>query len=562
MPHPSPFSIPIPCTDVLSYLFPPSCPPSTDLVWIDAVDTSKSLSPAQLLQWVKRLGFGLQKLGLREDDVVMIYSSNHIFVPVAYLGIAGSGCIFTGCNPAYGADEMAYQIQNTGTKAILCAPELLDTALKAAAKEHFPKDRVYLFDDSDCAPIHGIKDWKNILGTEEEARTWTWTQLSADEAKQKTAVLNYSSGTTGLPKGVMITHQNIIANTVQSLHMRQLTSGDPSIPPTPQTSTGPERWLGFLPLYHAYGQLWTIVAAAATRTPTYMMRTFSFQPFLSHMARHRITHLQTAPPVVVLLAKRPETARHDLGSLRNVLCGAAPLSRELQNEVSEKLDVKVVQTWGMTEVTCSSLHVPGLVDDRSGSVGLPDPGTVIKLADDAGREVQGPGVRGEIFVKGPNVCRGYWRNESATRDAFDEEGFLKTGDVAVRDERGWFWIVDRKKELIKVKGFQVAPAELEAVLLEHDGLADAAVVGLQAEHGQELPRAYVVRKEDAKKNGLKESHVVEWIGGKVASHKRLDGGVAFIEEVPKSPSGKIQRKVLREWAKKDSNVGNQAKAKL
>lgn len=275
----------------------------------------------------------------------------------------------------------------------------------------------------------------------------------------------------------MVSHQNVIANATQSLYMRSLT--EPPWPTTlPEWRTADERWLAFLPLYHAYGQLWSIVAAGKTLTPTFFMRSFSFDGFLANIQRHRVTHVQTAPPVLVMLAKRPETAAYDLSSLRNILCGAAPLSKELQNEVSDRFGLKVVQTWGMTELTCSALHVPGLLDDRSGSVGYADPNCSIKLVDDDGREVVDAGERGEILVKGPNVCIGYWRNEKATRDTFDEEGYLRTGDVGVRDGRGWYWIVDRKKELIKVKGFQVPPAELEAVLLGHEAVADAAVCGV------------------------------------------------------------------------------------
>lgn len=296
--------------------------------------------------------------------------------------------------------------------------------------------------------------------------------MNARESQNTVAALNYSSGTTGLPKGVMISHQNIIANVEQSIFMRDLEQ------PYKPNSRPQERWLGFLPLYHAYGQLWSIVAAARTLSPCFFMRSFNYAKFLENIQKHRITHIQTAPPVLVMLAKRPETKDYDLSSLQNILCGAAPLSKELQNEVSAKCDLKVVQTWGMTEVTCSCLHVPGGRDDRSGSVGYIDPNATIKLVDDAGKEVDS-GERGEIHVKGPNICMGYWRNEEATKETFDEDGFLKTGDVAIKDENGWYWIVDRKKELIKVKGFQVAPAELEAVLLEHEHIADAAICALQ-----------------------------------------------------------------------------------
>ncbi|CAI6292229.1 unnamed protein product [Periconia digitata] len=543
MPTHSPFQIDIPQTDLLTYLFPPSRPISNEPIWIDADDTQNSLSPKQLLGWVKRLGLGLQELGLERQDVVMMFSTNHIFVPVAYFGISAAGCIYSGCNPAYGVEETVFQIQNTTCKAILVEPALLPSLLAAASKTKFPRNRIFLFADKQTGTIDGIEDWRTILPPASKAETWTWNTLSPQQSRTTVAALNYSSGTTGLPKGVMISHQNVIANVEQSIFMRDLEqSYNPDSRPQ-------ERWLGFLPLYHAYGQLWSIVAAARTLSPCYFMRSFNYVRFLENIQNHRITHIQTAPPVLVMLAKRPETSRYDLSSLRNILCGAAPLSKELQNEVSAKCDLKVVQTWGMTEVTCSSLHVPGGRDDRSGSVGYIDPNATMKLIDDEGREV-GVGERGEVHVKGPNVCMGYWRNEKATQETFDDEGFLKTGDIAIRDENGLFWIVDRKKELIKVKGFQVAPAELEALLLEHEHVADAAVCALQLEH-EELPRAYVALKTEHKRESS-EWDIQKWVAGRVAKHKQLSGGVVFIDEVPKSPSGKIQRKVLREWAKQDA----------
>ncbi|KAH0352637.1 4-coumarate-CoA ligase, partial [Aureobasidium melanogenum] len=555
MPQQSPYRIDIPATDVLSYVYPEGKEPYDQPIWIDADDTTRSLSPKQALGWIKRLGMGLDNLQIGKNEVVMMFSTNHIFCPVAYLGVAGSGRVFSGANPAYTVKEIAFQITNTGAKLILVDPSLLDNLLKAADQVQFPRDKIYLFLDEPCKPQEGIKDWSSFLPSQKAAESWQWHRMSAAESGANTAVLNYSSGTTGLPKGVKVAHQNIIANVCQSLYMRELSQSYPA------GQKPPERFLGFLPLYHAYGQLWSITAAAVTRTPCYYMRAFNFEPFLSHIQRHRITHIQTAPPVLVMLAKRPETKKYDLSSLVNILCGAAPLSKELQNEVSTKFNLKVVQTWGMTEVTCSCLHVPGGMDDRSGSVGQVDPNSEIKLIDESGNEVTKPGQRGEIFVRGPNITHlGYWRNESATKASFDSEGFLKTGDVAIYDEKGWFWIVDRAKEIFKVNGFQVAPAELEAVLLENDDIADAAVCALNKDH-EDRPRAYVVLKATAK-GKVTEKDVVEWIATKVAKHKRLTGGVKFIDEVPKSPSGKIQRVVLREWAKRDADQGVEIKARL
>lgn len=430
MPHKSRFHIDIPSTDLLSYAFPQERQPSDDPIWIDADDTSNSLSPKQLLQWAKRLAVGLNKLEVARGEAVMMYTNNNIFIPVLYFGVAGSGRIFTGCNPAYGVEETSYQLDNTGASAIFVEPAFVGTVLKAAERNKIPKERIFLFSDRPCKTTHGIHDWRTMLATEEEAETWQWHRMSSEESRKTVAALNYSSGTTGLPKGVMVSHQNIIANVEQSIYMRNLEQ------PKGETSP-PERWLGFLPLYHAYGQLWSIVAAVVTLTPCYYMRTFNYRQWLANIQKYRITHIQTAPPVLVMLAKRPETKEYDISSLVNVLCGAAPLSKELQNEVSTKCDLKVVQTWGMTEVTCSCLHVPGWRDDRSGSVGMIDPNSEIKLVDDEGKEV-GTGERGEILAKGPNITLGYWRNERATKESFDEDGFLRTGDIAVRDENDWY----------------------------------------------------------------------------------------------------------------------------
>lgn len=210
--------------------------------------------------------------------------------------------------------------------------------------------------------------------------------------------------------------------------------------------------------------------------PVYVMKQFQFEDYLRIIQTHKITTLQVAPPILVMLSKRPETAKYDLSSVTDVLCGAAPLSKELQNEVASKVGCRILQGWGMTELTCGAIMIPGGDDDFSGSVGYLFPNTDCKLLDDDGKEV-GAGQPGEIHLKGPHVCLSYWRNEAATKECLSDDGWLKTGDVAiVRD--GKFWIVDRKKELIKVNALQVAPAELEAVLLEHEAIADAAVVGI------------------------------------------------------------------------------------
>ncbi|KAF3357604.1 hypothetical protein VdG1_03392 [Verticillium dahliae VDG1] len=470
----SPFpSLDIPKTNLLTYLFPEDQLPQEDPLWLDCKDDRINLSPKELVEWVKRLSFGLERIGVKRGDVVLVCTPNQIFVPVAYLGIVGAGCIFSGANPAYTVSELVHQLNNTTAKVILAHPDHLDHVLAAAEKANLPKNRIFQFSDTEAATRHGIPDWRALLGTPSEVKTYRWPDLTPSESETTVATINYSSGTTGLPKGVCVSHHNLIANVEQTIVMRYAHK------PYPFASRPAERWIGFLPLYHAYGQLYTILMAIRLRAPVYVMREFRYEDFLAAIGRYRIT--------------------------------------SLQNECQRRFGVQINQGWGMTE----------------------------------GREV-GVGQPGEMVVRGPNVCLGYWRNEAATKECIDSEGWLKTGDIAVCDKKGFFWIVDRKKELIKVNALQVAPAELEAVLLENEHIADAAAVGITV-NGEEKPRAYVAIQEDSK-GRVTPGDVAEWIKTRVAKHKRLTGGVVFVEEVPKLASGKIQRKTMREWAKRDATA--------
>ncbi|KAG9258348.1 4-coumarate-CoA ligase [Emericellopsis atlantica] len=545
----------IPKSNILTYLFgpPASAAPSRDPLWYDARDPNTNLSPFHLLQWVRRLGSGLGRLGLGKDDVVMICTPNQIHVPVAYLGIVGAGCIFSGANPAYTEQELVHQITNTTAKLLLVHPKMLPLILPAARKAGVPKDRIFQFSETANEPSQGVLDWREMIGTPEQGDAWNWPDLPPQEATSTVATINYSSGTTGLPKGVCVSHYNLIANVEQTVFMRYAHK------PYSFADRPLERWIGFLPLYHAYGQLYTILMAIKLQVPVYIMTEFRYEEFLEAIGRYKITSLQIAPPILVMLSKRPETARYDLRSVKDVLCGAAPLSRELQNECQRRFNVQINQGWGMTEVTCGAIHVPGGIKDDSGSVGQLDPNCECRLVDEDGKDVA-KGQPGEMWVRGPNICLRYWRNEAATRDSLDSEGWLKTGDVAICDDKGFFWIVDRKKELIKVNALQVAPAELEAALLENDHIADAAVVGITL-NNNEWPRAYVVIQESSKGN-VSPKDIQDWMAKRVAKHKRLVGGVVFIDEVPKLASGKIQRKTMREWAKRDAASMQDVRARL
>lgn len=333
---------------------------------------------------------------------------------------------------------MVHQLKTTGAQIILSHPDVIKTAVAAAKEVGISKSKIFQFSDQENQTLDGIKDWRHLVGTPLEGEQYFWPKLSPEESVNTVATINYSSGTTGLPKGVCVSHHNLIANIEQTIFMKYVYK------PFTRDNRPPERWLGFLPLYHAYGQLWTILIALKLQVPVYLMKKFVYEDFLQAIQSFKITNLQVAPPILVMLSKRPEITNYDISSVKEVLCGAAPLSKELQNDVSKRFNLQVNQGWGMTEVTCGALHVPGGINDDSGSVGQLDPNTECVLRDDSGKEVEA-GQPGEMYIRGPQVCLRYWRNDQATKELLSDDKWLKTGDVAICDKRGFFWIVDRKK---------------------------------------------------------------------------------------------------------------------
>lgn len=531
---------------------------------MDAGNPSNSLSMSEMHLLVKRFALGLDNMVVPTGSAVMIFSPNHIYVPVVYLATAGSKRAFSGANPNYTASEVSYQMKILNAAVVLVHPTLLDTGLKAAKEAGIPMSNIFSFSDEPKKAIQGIQDWREMLAPAIEADDWEWDPLNGEAAQNTVACINFSSGTTGLPKGVCISHANLIANASQTIHIKFDQTG------RSEKNPGSETWLAFLPLYHAYSQLWTINIACRLRYKVYVMQKFLFEDFLKCIQDYKVDAIQAVPPILIMLTKRPEVNNYDISSLKHILVGAAPTSPELQREVTRKFGLKVGQGYGMTETTCGAIMTPfAEEDDGSGTIGVLLPDTDAKLVDDDGNEITAEGEGGELCLRGPQMLMGYWKNEAATRESKEPNGFFHTGDVAVwkRDDLGRqrVWIVDRKKELIKVKGLQVAPAELEAVLLESSDVADAAVVGIRFEvDGEEWPRGYVVLQGE-RKGHVTEKDIQAFVAGKVAKHKWLKGGVKFVEEVPKLPSGKIMRKVMKDTAKKDAEEmrrNGKAKARL
>ncbi|KIW24512.1 uncharacterized protein PV07_10223 [Cladophialophora immunda] len=512
-----------------------------------SVDSSRHYTWADVKEAATAFGGGLRNLwDWEKGDVLNIYAPNDVdFAPIVY-GVFFAGGIVSPANPAYSADELSFQLSNSGSKAIVTTTDFLPTALKAAKMSNIPEDRVILL-GSKRDPSHRVKHWTNIRKTSGATR-YRRRKMDPDN---ELAFLVYSSGTTGLPKGVMLSHRNIIADVL----MIKGAMGK-------WYSSGNDKILGVLPFYHIYGLTGLIHQPLHRGIELVVMPAFNLEVFLKAVQEHKITFIYVAPPVIVRLSRDEIVDKYDLSSVRMITSGAAPLTRELVDAVHKRLKIKINQAYGLSE-TSPMTHTQPWDEWYSsvGSVGKMFPSMTAKYISPDGKEL-GPGEAGELWLSGPNVFKGYWKNEQATKDAITEDGYFKTGDVGFQDKDHNFYITDRVKELIKYKGFQVPPAELEGKLMDHPGINDVAVIGVYDEFQHtEVPRAYVVASDRSKTSEKDAEEIVQWLAGKVANHKRLRGGVRFIDEIPKSAAGKILRRLLKDKAKEEDG-GNKVKAKL
>ncbi|KAJ0386508.1 hypothetical protein COL922a_004150 [Colletotrichum nupharicola] len=566
MPIKSRWSEPIPNCSLQKWIFGSSSAPLSDRKAFYDADRPEThyLTFADYRLVAKQIAIGLQKAGLKPGDRVLLFSGNNLFFPVIFIGVLMAGGIFTGANPTFVPRELAYQLKDSGAVFMVAAEGSLDIALAAAKEVQMPASNVFVFDTTipgssqpEKPARGGARHWTELIAPKAQAEKFEWVEPA--DARTTTCCLNYSSGTTGVPKGVEITHYSYVANGCGVVKVSALEEDH-------EASIARSVGLCFLPLYHAYAQTYFVANFAKQGIPVYIMTGFDFVKMLTYIQRYRVTQLVSVPPILVALTKHPITAKFDLSSLESVGSGAAPLAEDVARQAEKLLkkpDLIVRQGWGMTEVTCTAMTWDPSRLVRSSSVGELMPNYMAKLVDESGKEITEPKVPGELLVTGPTVMRGYWRNPKATQETIDTDSegnrWLRTGDIAYVDEfktGGLLYIVDRKKELIKVKGNQVAPAELEALLLEHPDIADVAVIGVTI-NGEEFPRAYVVRSPGTNTSG---EEIAKWLEERVAKHKRLRGGVAFTDVIPKNPSGKILRKILREQAKKE--VGDEPLAKL
>ena len=472
----------------------------------------------------------LNRMGFSQGNVLSICAPNIPEYCTMFFGAIASGGIVSTVNPTYTANELAYQFENSGSDIIATIPSLLPTVLEAAERAGVKKTIVAGTEGERDIQGSGLIAYSQML--EDSGSLFNPASVNA---KEDIAVLPYSSGTSGLAKGVMLTHHNIISNTLQLDHPELLNYHEEG------TSV-----LGVLPFFHIYGMVTVLFSSLYAGSKIVSLPKFEPESFLNAISKYKTDIVNIVPPLILFLAKHPLVDEYDLSCIRQITSGAAPLGGDLVESARARLHCDVIrQGYGLTETSPVTHLVPNsLSKSKPKSIGVPVRSMEVKIVDLETQTALGAGGEGEVWMRGPNIMKGYLNLPDATESCLTNDGWFRSGDIGYFDNDGCFYVTDRLKELIKVKGLQVAPAELEALLQNHEKIADAAVIGVADDRLGEAPKAYVVKKDA----DLEEKEVEDYIAGKVSKHKHLAGGVEFIDSIPKSASGKILRRVLREAA--------------
>lgn len=502
----------------------------TDNVALVCGMTGRQYTYGMAYGMARKFGSALLRMGAKKGDVMGMIVPNIPEFPIAFLGACGVGVTITTMNPTYRPEEIARQLENSGTRYVMTIGLFLQN-IKQACEIYTGVEKIIVIgmDDipEDCASFLNMMIYDD--GT-------LYDQREKIDVYEDTAALPYSSGTTGPPKGVSLTHYNMVSNVAQLNHPRvtMLRTTDPSAPQ--------EVTVAVLPFFHIYAMNTIMTMGLQIGAKIVTLPKFEPEEYIQALVTYKPTWLNMVPPLVSFLATHPAVKSSHLSSVVAVTGGAAPFGPALIEKFKEKCapnEIKFREGFGMTESSPVTHFQP---DEGAilGGCGVPIPNTIAKIIDiDTGKAL-GPNEDGELCVAGPQVMKGYYRNEKATKKTVIN-GWLHTGDIARYTEDKQFFIVDRLKELIKVKGLQVAPSELEDLIRRHPGVNDVAVVGVPDERSGELPRAYVVRKN----RNVMEQSIIDWVAERVAPHKKLGAGVMFVETLPKNQTGKILRRELK-----------------
>lgn len=494
--------------------------------------TGRQLTRAEVEDVGLRVKTGLNRLGLHRGDTACLWGLNSLEWVKAGYGVMAAGMIASTANASYEAKEIAHQLNNSGSTILFLDPECVPRFEEARANldYDFPTERVYLLTTRE-------KNHTKYGVVDDLVRERGVAEVFSGKDIHNTCWLGYSSGTTGLPKGVKTSHHNFTS---------QLSIVRNGYQPLSQADV----LLGFVPLTHVYGSVLVLTQPFSVGCTAVILPRFDEKAALESIQNHKVTHALFVPPVFITLVHSKILSNYDISSLTSIVSAAAPLSSELIEAFKKRVPQAVItQAYGLTETSpLITAFTTAEAAGHDGHIGPLLPSWEARLVDLDGNDVP-IGERGELWVRGPCVMRGYHKNPEATANAMHNEWF-KTGDVVVVHPDGFLQVVDRVKELIKFKGFQVPPAELEALLITHPKITDVAVLGLYDKNqATELPAAFVTTDETI--NGPADAaafdkEIQAWVAGRVAKHKRLAGGVHIVDAVPKTPSGKILRRFLRE----------------
>ncbi|KAF2366204.1 AMP-binding enzyme C-terminal domain [Trinorchestia longiramus] len=522
---------PIPKLGVTQYAFDGFSQYSNRVALIDSV-THRSLTYGQVVDGVHRWGAVVQRWwrpGTPAPTVALLMKNSPDY-PLIFFGTTLVGAVATTMNPNYTAEEVSHQLVDSGANLLVVGSDIEGTALKALQllqeRGHVPPQLFVVGPSS-----HGHSDLRTLLSDP----TAPFAN-HVDVAPESVAVLPYSSGTTGRPKGVCITHQALNTNIEMLLSESFFQPVDPDVP---------DRILGLLPFYHIYGILGIMLVGLKISSTIVTLPKFKEHTFVQAMKSHKFTTLPLVPPLIKLINENDDITPVELQSCHSIFCGAAPMSKSSAEKLYNKSGTlaKIREGYGMTEILIT--HSTPLERNKLGFCGQLLPHVQAKVVDINTGTALPPGERGELWINTPTMMAGYHNRPDATKDTIDEDGWLHTGDIAVYDDDGFFSIVDRIKELIKVKALQVSPSELEDVLLKHPAIADAGVVGVPHDSHGEVPRAYIVR---SKKASITEAEVSAYMKERLARHKQLLGGIKFVNDLPKNATGKLLRRELVQMA--------------